>query len=337
VERKTDMVHDGVDEIDHARGAAGQRGTISRQANAASDNAIETAERKFRVVRQSRARGRVGHKTDSRNAFGATQHFDQRGRDMMTVRDQLASDLWLAERKLEQAGLAINSVAARARHAIERVRDAAHATLKSSARLFIPGVAVATAHIYAAGRESFDRRERARQFRRNRDSPDKIDMFEERFHCLRRRIANEFCALRAALRFRNERPFNMNARNLFNGRSIITNRAQDMKNVLERCDRSCKQQRRCAAARVIIADRMKRFGRSLHRIAAECAVQVKIDKAGGEIISIKIDNSFCTPIRPLPNCGDPSLLRFNFEAIADSIRKDQACIGEDHLSEHNCV
>ena len=41
---------------------------------------------------------------------------------------------------------------------------------------------------------------------------------------------------------------------------------------------------------MIIADRVKRFGQSLHRIAAECAVQVEIDKARREIIPVKIDN-----------------------------------------------
>ena len=110
--------------------------------------------------------------------------------------------------------------------------DAAHATLKRRARLFVPGIAVAAAHTHAVLRELFNHIECARQFRRNRDALDEIDMFKQFLHGLRRRIANEFGALRAALRFRNERPFDMNARDLFSGRSTIANCLQNIDNAL---------------------------------------------------------------------------------------------------------
>jgi hypothetical protein len=81
-----------------------------------------------------------------------------------------------------------------------------------------------------------------------------------------------------------------------------------------------------------ITDGTKRFRGRFHRVAANCTVHVKIDKTGREIISAKIDNIFSARTRLLPNCGNFSFFRDNFEAIANSIGKNQTRVGKDHSS-----
>ena len=81
-----------------------------------------------------------------------------------------------------------------------------------------------------------------------------------------------------------------------------------------------------------IADDSKRLRGRFHRVAAKCTVHMKIDKAGCEIISAKIDNVFSARACLLPHRGNFSFFRNNFEAIANSIGKNQTRVCEDHFS-----
>src|ERR1700730_5459396 len=47
VQGKTDIMHHRLDEIDHARRTAGERGTVGDKANAVSENTIQAAQRKL--------------------------------------------------------------------------------------------------------------------------------------------------------------------------------------------------------------------------------------------------------------------------------------------------
>src|ERR1700693_2895265 len=141
----------------------------------------------------------------------------------MTVRDQFAIDLRLAQREFEQASDATDATPARARHAIESVRHTAHAVGEGGARFIVPGIAVATAHADLARAKSVDDFERARQLRRQRDALDHVGVIQQSLRRLCSGILNEFLPLRATFRSRNEGAFHMNASDLFYRRSTITN------------------------------------------------------------------------------------------------------------------
>ena len=118
----------------------------------------------------------------------------------MTVRDQLAIDLRLAQCEFEQAGDATEATAARTRHAIESVRHAAHASRKSRARFVIPGIAVAAAHANPARMKFFNGIKGARHLRRECDPFDYVRVFKQSRDRLRRWLLNKFFTLRAAFR-----------------------------------------------------------------------------------------------------------------------------------------
>src|SRR5438105_818816 len=116
----------------------------------------------------------------------------------MPVRDQFTTDLRLAQRELQQTADTINTATARARHAIESVRDAAHAVFERRVRVFVPGIAMSSAYADSMCAKTFDRLECSRQFRRNRDAFDHIRVLEQPSHTIQGRVLNEFRALRAA-------------------------------------------------------------------------------------------------------------------------------------------
>src|ERR687892_552434 len=121
--------------------------------------------------------------------------------------------------------------------------------------------------------------------------------------------------------------------------STIANRLQDLDDVVERrC--CCREQNRCCAtARVEIANGSKRFCRCFHRVAADRAVYMKIDKTRRQIISIEINELFSAyplacppwPRRRRTDRGDFSFFHNNFKPLADSIWENQTRVREDHL------
>ena len=81
-----------------------------------------------------------------------------------------------------------------------------------------------------------------------------------------------------------------------------------------------------------IANSAERFSRGFHRVAAERAVQMKIDKTGRKIISIEINYPvFLVCQGSFADRGDPSLFHDNFKPVANSIGKNQTRVREDHL------
>jgi hypothetical protein len=94
---------------------------------------------------------------------------------------------------------------------------------------------------------------------------------------------------------------------------------------------------------VEIANGAKCFGAAVHGIPAERAMNVKIDKTGREIVSVKVDNILWLglqargftgrmPVPRLTNLGDFPFFHDNFEAIANSIEKNQTRVCEDHVA-----
>src|SRR4030095_10549115 len=83
---------------------------------------------------------------------------------------------------------------------------------------------------------------------------------------------------------------------------------------------------------MIIADGLKRFRRSFHRVVAQRAVDVKIDEAGREIISAKINNLVCARMVMLADCGDFSFFNDDLKAITNSIGKNQTRVRKNHFA-----
>src|SRR5689334_12095553 len=104
-----------------------------------------------------------------------------------------------------------------------------------------------------------------------------------------------------------------------NRRLTISNRAQDVDNPFNRCGRCRDQKRSRAATRMEIADDPKGLCRGFHRVEAERAVHVKIDKTWREVVSGKVNNIFSARVRLLTNCGDFSASSDDFEAIANLV------------------
>src|SRR5436190_5383723 len=100
----------------------------------------------------------------------------------MTVGDQFTTDLWFAQRKLEQTGDPINAATARARHAIKCVRHVAHTAIECRSGVFIPGIAMSAAHAYPMSMEDFDRFKSSRQFGRDRHTLQHLRVFEQLSH-----------------------------------------------------------------------------------------------------------------------------------------------------------
>ena len=112
----------------------------------------------------------------------------------------------------------------------------------------------------------------------------------------------------------------------------IANCLQDLDDFIDRRSRCREQKRCCAATRVEIANRAKRFSGGFHRVAAKRAVHMKIDKTGRKILSIEInDPVFLVCQGSLVDRGDPSLFHDNFKLVANSIGKNQTRVREDHL------
>ena len=122
----------------------------------------------------------------------------------------------------------------------------------------------------------------------------------------------------------------MNASDPVDGRPTISNFVQDLNKFIHRRRRCREQERSRSTTRMKIADGPKCFRGRFHRVAANCTVHVKIDKAGCEIISAKINSVFSARACLLPNCGNFSFFRDNFEAIANSIGKNQTRVCENH-------
>src|SRR5437763_14659710 len=114
----------------------------------------------------------------------------------------------------------------------------------------------------------------------------------------------------------------MNTDNRSDRLSTILNRLQDLDDLVERRCR-CREQKRCrAATRVKIANSAKRFSRCFHRVAAQRAVHMKIDKTGRKIISIEI-NDLVFPVRQgaLADRSDFSFFYDNFKTDSNSVGK----------------
>src|SRR5215831_336385 len=130
---------------------------ISQKADAVFHDAILAGECELRSFRQSRTSSCVRHQTDSVRAFRPIQHFHQRGRYVISVCDQFTTDLWLAQRKLEQTAYPINTSTARARHAVECVCHAPHTAIECRPDVFVPGIAMSAADADPISTEDFDR------------------------------------------------------------------------------------------------------------------------------------------------------------------------------------
>src|SRR5438552_8464722 len=122
----------------------------------------------------------------------------------------------------------------------------------------------------------------------------------------------------------------MNAPNRADRRSTISDRSQDLDLFFRRCCRRGEQKGGGAAASMIIANCAESFDGAVHGVAAERAVNVKINKTRCEIISVKVDDIFATRSCLLTNVGNFSLLHDNFQAIANSIGKNQTRVCEGH-------
>src|SRR5215469_2574276 len=162
-------------------------------------------------------------------------------------------------------------------------------------------------------------------------------MLEQLLHDSRRRILNEFRALRTAFGFRNERAFHMSSGDSPIRRSTISNCVQGLDTFLDRCDRCGEQERRRATIRMEIADGPKRLRRGAHRVAAKRAVYMEIDKTRSEIVSAKIDSVFLRGMCLLADRGYFSLFHDNFQAIANSIGKNEQSVGENHGANVQCL
>src|SRR5207248_3191116 len=191
---------------------------------------------------------------------------------------QLAHHTGLAHRVFQKPGDAIRAAAARARHAIERVGPAPHTTGEGPARVFFPGVTVPSAHTDLLGDKFLGRFECARYLRGKSDSFDYIDIFEQLVYRRWRRILDKIRTLRSTFVFRNEGPFDMDSGDLRNGLPGITDALKHINDDIERGRGRRQQKRSRPTAQVKIANRAKCIRGSLHRVAAERAVQMKINK-----------------------------------------------------------
>src|SRR5207248_994868 len=95
----------------------------------------------------------------------------------------------------------------------------------------------------------------------------------------------------------------------------------------DRRSHRCQCKRRCTTARVIVADNLKRFRRRLHRVAAQTAMDVQIDKSRREIISAEIDRSRdCW----LADFHDFSVSDDDLHSVANCVRQNDSSIAKDH-------
>src|SRR5216117_4529408 len=80
-----------------------------------------------------------------------------------------------------------------------------------------------------------------------------------------------------------------------------------------------------------VANGAKRFCRCFHRVAAERAVHMKINKTGRKIISLEIDDPFPATLCLLAYRGDFSFFGNKLKPIANYIRKNQPRIRKNHF------
>src|SRR4029434_3105340 len=97
----------------------------------------------------------------------------------MTVRNQFTTDVWFAQRKLEQTGDPINPATARRRHAVKCMRHAAHTAIACRTGVFIPSIAMPAADADPMSTEEFDCFECPGQFGRDRESRKHVRVFEQ--------------------------------------------------------------------------------------------------------------------------------------------------------------
>src|SRR5437762_1634220 len=109
----------------------------------------------------------------------------------MAVCNQFTTDLWRAQRELEQTRDAINATTVRARHAIKRVRHTVHPAIECCPGILVPCIAVSAADVDAKPVKSFDCLEGTRQFGRDRYTFDQFRMFEQLLHRSRGWVLNE--------------------------------------------------------------------------------------------------------------------------------------------------
>src|SRR5947208_16668761 len=80
-----------------------------------------------------------------------------------------------------------------------------------------------------------------------------------------------------------------------------------------------------------IANGAKRFCRCFHRVPAERAAHMKINKTGRKIISLEIDDPFPATLCLLAYRGDFSFFGNKFKPITNSIGENQARIRKNHF------
>ena len=100
----------------------------------------------------------------------------------MIVGDHFTTDVWFAQRKLEQTGDPINAATARARHAVKCMRHAAHTAIECRPCVFIPGIAMSAAHADPMSMEDFDRFKNSGHFGRDRHTLEYVRVFEQLPH-----------------------------------------------------------------------------------------------------------------------------------------------------------
>src|SRR5437016_13159894 len=136
-------------------------------------------------------------------------------------------------------------------------------------------------------------------------------------------MANELRALRAGSGARNERTFDVHARYLFDTAVQNADCTQHFYDFRDRCGDRREQERRRPTVRVIVADRSKRFGRCLHRVAPQRAMDLEIDESRREIISAEIDRS---RLRSLANFRDFPLGYDNLKFVANCIWQNESSV-----------
>src|SRR3954449_6191030 len=107
--------------------------------------------------------------------------------------------------------------------------------------------------------------------------------------------------------------------------------------LLDRRRHSREQKRGRAAASVVVADRAKCFGGSLHRVAAHPAVDMKIDESGCDEIALKVDYLLAASLNLAADLRDLSLAYVESKTLRNSVGKDRPSIRKNHGRQHHCV
>src|SRR5262249_45039540 len=86
-----------------------------------------------------------------------------------------------------------------------------------------------------------------------------------------------------------------------------------------------------------LADCAKRFCCSFHRVAPARSMHMQVNEPGCNEASREINDPFDGARRVFADLDDSSTFHSQGQAIGDSIRENQAAVGEDHWREHDCV